>query len=47
MAFCAEIRVVDAQGGVQDLGLAAPQRTLLKARGAPVTICSFMQWIAP
>ena len=44
---CAETRVVDAQGGVQELGVAAPPQTLLKAGGAPVTICSFMQWIAP
>lgn len=44
---CAETRVVDAQGDVQELGVAAPPQALLKAGGAPVTICSFMQWIAP
>lgn len=44
---CADTRVVDAQGGIQELGVAAPPQSLLKAGGAPVTICSFMQWIAP
>lgn len=42
---CAETRVVSAQAGVQELGAAAPPQALLKAGGAPVSICSFMQWI--
>ncbi len=45
---CEEARVVDAQGGVHELGVAAaPPQNVLKAGGAPITICSFMQWIAP
>ncbi len=44
---CQNTRVVDAQGGVQELGASEPPQSLLKAGGAPVTICSFMQWIAP
>jgi hypothetical protein len=43
---CAAVRVVDAAGGVHELGVAAaPSQDVLKADGAPVTICSFMQWV--
>ena len=44
---CAEVRVVDADGTAQELGAAQPPQTFLKAGGAPVTICSFMEWVAP
>ena len=42
---CSEIRVVDAHGGMQEVGAALPQHGLLMAGGKPVTICSTMEWV--
>ncbi len=44
---CQKTRVVDAQGGVQELDITEPPGMLLKAAGKPFTLCSFMEWVAP